>query len=270
MTDMPWDKFYWSDWEGDEKLRMCSPAAQALWMRMLCICSRADGYLIVADQKLDASALSLVTGWPLESVTSWWSELQKWQVFSVDRRGVVYSRRMVKAKLRARKAREVGELGGNPTLCKDRANPATDNLFDAQGLTPRGRARAPATQKLEARSQNLEIISPSDKSSGETRAREKRGSRIPDDWSPTEADVTFARSHGFSMSDVTRIAAVFKNHWLGAAGANARKANWAATWRNWIIREAESSPRRPARQVRPTSVEEILDYETRFDFGGHG
>ena len=243
MTDMPWDKFYWSDWDGDEKLRMCSPGAQALWMRMLCICSRANGYLMVADQALDAEALQTVTGWPLEDVTNWLADLEKWQVFSRDRRGVIYSRRIVKSKIRARKAREVGVLGGNPNLRKDNGISATDNLFPTEGLTPRGRARAPATQKLEARSQRLDSKNPpKDKSLVGAHAREKRGSRIAADWVPTVAEISFAEARGFSGPEIQRMAARFKNYWEGAAGPNARKANWTATWRNWVDREADTRP----------------------------
>ena len=33
-----------------------------------------------------------------------------------------------------------------------------------------------------------------------------------------------------------REALVFRDHWLGAAGQKGVKADWAATWRNWIRR----------------------------------
>lgn len=247
MSDMPWDKFYWTDWECDEKLRMCSPAAQGLWMRMLCICSRADGYLMIADKALDASGLQRVTGWAVESVTEWLQELATWQVFSVDRRGVIFSRRMVKAKKKARNAREVGVLGGNPTLCKDTGNPPKDNLFDDVRLTPRGRAHAPAAQKLEARSQKLESKNPpKDKSLVGAQAR---GSRLSESWAPTAADLAHAVENGFSPIEIQRMSARFKNYWLGAAGKNAVKVSWAATWRNWVDREATS--RAPAAASAP-------------------
>jgi hypothetical protein len=37
MSGTRWSKFYWSDWDGDMRLRLCSLAAQGLWMQMLCI-----------------------------------------------------------------------------------------------------------------------------------------------------------------------------------------------------------------------------------------
>jgi hypothetical protein len=118
MTGTTWSKFYWSDWESDEKLKLCSPGAQALWMRMLCICAKAEGYLIVAGEKLNEDDMARLTGWPLRDVKKWWAELKRWEVFSVEGRGKVYSRKMVRAVKASQIGHETGKLGGNPTLTK--------------------------------------------------------------------------------------------------------------------------------------------------------
>lgn len=138
MSATTWAKFYWSDWESDEKLKLCSPGAQALWMRMLCVCAKSDGYLAVEGQKLGPAEMQTMTGWPLKDVRAWWGELQRWGVFSVEGRGKVYSRRMVKEAIRYRNGKETGPKGGNPSLRKDRENSDTLN---GHPKGPSGRAR---------------------------------------------------------------------------------------------------------------------------------
>lgn len=62
----------------------------------------------------------------------------------------------------------------------------------------------------------------------------KAASRIPDDWEPSEADADYARSLGLP---VARVTAMFRDYWISKAGADARKHDWSATWRNWCRRE---------------------------------
>jgi len=72
---------------------------------------------------------------------------------------------------------------------------------------------------------------------GGTRAeRADRGTRLPADWSPTEADRAFATNLGVA---VDREAASFADYWHSKPGADGRKTNWSATWRNWVRRTSE-------------------------------
>jgi hypothetical protein len=66
--------------------------------------------------------------------------------------------------------------------------------------------------------------------------RADRGARLPDDWSPSEEDRAFARSLGVA---VDREAASFRDYWHAKPGADGRKTNWSATWRNWVRRSSE-------------------------------
>ena len=73
--------------------------------------------------------------------------------------------------------------------------------------------------------------------SGGTRAeRADRGTRLPADWVPTEDDRAFAASLGVA---VDREAASFRDYWHAKPGADGRKTNWSATWRNWVRRTSE-------------------------------
>jgi hypothetical protein len=70
----------------------------------------------------------------------------------------------------------------------------------------------------------------------------KRATRIDPDWHPSEIDRAYAAKLGFDESAILRIAEKFKNYWLAQPGKNAAKLDWQATWRNWVISEAERNP----------------------------
>jgi len=142
VTATTWTKFFWADWESDEALKLCSPGAQALWMRMLCVCAKSDGFLVISGEKLGASDMAKLTGWPVQDVRKWWEELKRWGVFSVEGRGKIYCRRMVRDAKRAQTARENGSHGGNPSLRKRARNPVSDNQNPTDDPTDPPGARA--------------------------------------------------------------------------------------------------------------------------------
>lgn len=149
MSGLPWTKFYWSDWESDPALRLCSYAAQGLWMRMLCIASAHDpiGYVAVAGRGLSETDIARTTGGSELEVRDLLGELDRNGVFSRDRTGRIYSRRMVGDAKKAAISRKNGKLGGNPRLGKGSDNQSWDNPADKGGLK---------TQKPEARVQKKE------------------------------------------------------------------------------------------------------------------
>jgi hypothetical protein len=70
----------------------------------------------------------------------------------------------------------------------------------------------------------------------------KRGTRIPDGWKPTPADVEWQRSKGIDDFVARRQLEQFANYWRAKAGRDATKLDWSATWRNWLLREQERNP----------------------------
>lgn len=70
-------------------------------------------------------------------------------------------------------------------------------------------------------------------------SRNDRGARLPADWQPSNADIEFALTEGFTTVQITRTADRFADYWHTAAGAKARKVSWAATWRNWVRTDAD-------------------------------
>lgn len=71
----------------------------------------------------------------------------------------------------------------------------------------------------------------------------QRATRLPDGWVLPKAWGEWALSErpDFTEADVRREAACFADHWHAKAGADARKVDWQATWRNWV-RRAHGGP----------------------------
>lgn len=128
MSGSAWTKFFWSDWQSDPALKLCSLAAQGLWMRMLCVAASHDpiGYVAVAGKGLDETSLARLTGCQESEVVSLLGELADHGVFSRDRHGRIYSRRMIRDAKKAATARKNGKDGGNPSLRKQKDNEASD------------------------------------------------------------------------------------------------------------------------------------------------
>jgi len=81
-----------------------------------------------------------------------------------------------------------------------------------------------------------------DRGPGEgVRKPEKRATRLPADWSlPDEWKDWAVRVHHLDPQRTVRISLAFRDYWIAKAGKDATKADWFATWRNWIRRDAES------------------------------
>lgn len=235
MSATTWSKFFWSDWESDEALKLCSPGAQALWMRMLCICSKADGYLVIAGQSLDAAAMAKSTGWPVADVKKWWAELARWKVFSATSRGKVYSRRMVKEAKRAETARENGKSGGNPSLRKEKENQDWDNRFPTDH--PGARRRLNHLPSAIEKGSNDPSLSPGKPERASRKAKTPIAEGFP--GQPEIAEAVEVIAAAGVVLDATDHAKRFRGH---ALTNDRRVADWGAAWRSWIEIEIGKAP----------------------------
>lgn len=67
-----------------------------------------------------------------------------------------------------------------------------------------------------------------------------RAKRLPDDWQPELlGSATVAGQIAASRGEpwLRRSFETFANHWRAAAGRSATKADWQATWANWVIEQ---------------------------------
>jgi hypothetical protein len=82
-------------------------------------------------------------------------------------------------------------------------------------------------------------------------SEEKRGKRrttIPEDWTPTERDVEWQREKNITDDYACRQLEQFRLYWTSNGDP---KADWSATWRNWLLRAP--SFERPGTNGRPAA-----------------
>lgn len=81
--------------------------------------------------------------------------------------------------------------------------------------------------------------------------RSPKGSRIADDWKPSDADVAYAERKRPDV-DWQLEAEKFRNYWQARAGKDARKANWHTTWCNWLLNANASRGARAGPNAAPS------------------
>ena len=67
-------------------------------------------------------------------------------------------------------------------------------------------------------------------------ASKPKKARLPDDWSPNEANLKFAHKNNFHPDDIDELANDFRIYWTEATGKSASKSQegWDQTWRNHL------------------------------------
>lgn len=158
MSATVWSKFYWSDWLSDAGLRRSSFAARGLWIDMLCIAAQSDpiGYLTVKKVPLSDNDIARMVGGSEPEVRTLLAELERNGVLSRDRKGTIFSRRIVRDAKKSRDAKTNGKLGGNPTLSKDKGKTVEVNLQDNTEVKP----QKPETTFLEERKKDAAVAAP--------------------------------------------------------------------------------------------------------------
>ena len=107
----------------------------------------------------------------------------------------------------------------------------------------------------------LTTFEPSLEEPSEVEPRETaRASRLPDEWVPEPDDLLKALDL-IGAERTTAELDKFRDYWRAVPGARGRKLDWNATYRNWMRRAAESTPRndRPDRfQAKQSNYDAAL------------
>lgn len=85
-----------------------------------------------------------------------------------------------------------------------------------------------------------------------------RGSRLSEEWSPSENDLAYARNLGMPEPMITREVEKFKNYWLSASGKSAIKVDWNRAFRNWSIKSVEYAAADHKRHAGTRSAVDVL------------
>jgi len=117
---------------------------------------------------------------------------------------------------------ERGKRGADARWNKHASSMLLASPSNAQGQCPPAPAPAPAQPKAKA-----------EKPSSPT------GSRLPTDWTVPGEWLSWAATE-FPGFNARREADSFRDYWHSVAGAKGRKADWQATWRNWIRKATEN------------------------------
>lgn len=154
------------------------------------------------------------------------------------------------------KRRAKPETAGHAQDCSGEQPANVRELF-AVGSQPRP---DPYTElPTEVPTETQETSSPSSQRARAPKA--KKGTRIPDDFAVTDDMVAWARQETPLVG--AKETAAFVDYWRGVSGARGVKADWVATWRNWMRKaqtDAEArqprtpSPGTPAGQSRNASI----------------
>lgn len=137
-------------------------------MDMLCIAAQHDpiGLVAINGEGLSVDDIARMAGADPREAATLISELERNDVFARDRKGIIYSRRMVRDAKKAATAKKNGKEGGNPKLGKHKGNSASD----------KGQLKPPdKPYKLEAKSQELEQRSRAECEALEARLRQAAG-----------------------------------------------------------------------------------------------
>ncbi len=211
----PWFRMY-AEFAHDPKVQMLPEVMQRRYVMLMCMrCSNALVTLqadeiafhlrIDAAQLEETKALFLAKGFINEA----W-ELLNWEKrqFSSD----TSAQRVAKHRA-AKKAAEEAVRNGHVTLPQQKSN-ALDTDTDTDTDTEEKR-RAKATSKAEAKA---------------------TASRLPADWSASADDIEFCKAERPDLVP-TQTEQRFRDYWIAQPGVKGRKADWPATWRNWVRNE---------------------------------
>ena len=220
-------QFYPADWRKDPALSACSLAARGLWIELMCIAHESGTYgvLSINGKPMAPAQIARMVGESPSVVTKLLAELEDVGVFSRDEQGCIYSRRMVKDEHVRNVRADAGRLGGNPNLLKQKDKQNTE-----QNLTPSSSSSSSSSEN--------EDIAPS--------AKSPRGTALPKDWTLPDDWKTWAEKERPDV-DVVTVADSFRDFWIAKPGKDGRKADWQATWRNWV-RNQRAQTYRPTPQ----------------------
>lgn len=149
-------------------------------------------------------------------------------------------------------------------LCMLDAEPNLSKFIDLVLLTPTGRqddaSMTPERRQDDAPEAEAEADTEKKEKEKEKEQRprkpQKRGSRLPTDWQPSDELRAWAIRERPDIPDIKRTIDSFTDYWRAKTGASACKLDWDATFRNWVRNERQTPrPRSSQSPVRETNDE---------------
>jgi len=128
---------------------------------------------------------------------------------------------------------------------EDNTNADRQRAFKAKHsqVTPGNATVTPGNAKKHLE-ESREEESREDKKTEDRERASPTGSRLPADWALPDDWADWAKQNRPDLA-TSETAVRFSDYWHSVAGAKGRKADWQATWRNWV-RNEKTSPSKPS------------------------
>jgi hypothetical protein len=247
---MPWfkvDDAFWSH----PKCVAAPATALALWLRAGSWSAQqlTDGHVpahvlsMLGGRKRDAVCLVSVGLW-LESGTGW--QFHDWSFYQPTRDQVQAERDANAERLRRWRARKRDTSIESDDTCNGVTNGVTNGVVTASVTVPPTRPDPTRPTKEETKTTSS--------------SARKRATVIPDDFEPSPDLLEWARTEAPNAG--RRDHDAFVDYWRGRAGAAARKADWPATWRNWMRKASDERDGKVNGARRSTTDERVAQAQS--------
>jgi uncharacterized protein YdaU (DUF1376 family) len=218
MPNLPWFKFFPSDYLLDPDVDAIPSEAEGLLIRMWCLCH------LEGSCPADPEELARKTRRTLQCVLQCKRHCEP---FFELHEGRLYSRRMEEERRRSDQARQ---------NANKRYKQESSVIGTANG-TATGSAIGTAQSQSQSQIQRQEKTSEAIASAPSKVSLVTRGTRLPQDFAITEEHRKFASE---ICADVDREFAIFRDYWIAQPGQRGVKTEWNATFRNWLRRAVET------------------------------
>lgn len=219
MGEMPWVRFFPSDWLGGT--RSMSAAETGIYITLI-----ATMYERGEPIPEDHTRLARLCGASNSSFKSCLESLiGDGKVTRTD--AGLWNNRVEKEVVYRMEKSEVGSRAAKIKWDRKR----NENKDNADAPAMPSQSDRNANQKPEPDTRKKEVIL-----SPQVAPKLKNGSRLSEDWVLPKAwgDWALESVSGATIETVRSQAEQFRDYWVGKAGAAARKVDWEATWRNWM------------------------------------
>lgn len=130
-------------------------------------------------------------------------------------------RKYVKEKREKQRARAKSRWEKEKAPCRGNAAPHASGNAPTPTPTPiKKETEAKASSKKESANGSKKTV--------------RKGTLLPDDWTPTESEIGYARKRGFTDAAISDIIENFRDHWTVGKGRNSTHKDWTRSWQTWI------------------------------------
>jgi len=197
---------------------------QAVFLHLLVDASRnvTRGHVTVTLEDL-ASALDVTE----DAIRAIWDAMQG---------RVLEEKRLLGWEARQPKKEDGGDPSTGAKSAAERKREERARKAQMEGVTQsHDESRNVTLDKDKEEIKNIEEAPPS-------RSVKGTGSRLPEDWTLPAEWRTWAEKERQDLA-LDTVADGFRDFWIGKAGKEGRKADWQATWRNWVRNQRQGSGR---------------------------